>query len=248
LAIRFFVPVHLYGHAMNLKRVEALVQRYKLTLIEDCAQAIGAKSFGRTVGTLGRVCATSFYPTKNLGALGDAGALLTSDPELAKRARSLRDYGQSSKYVHAEIGLNSRLDELQAAMLKTVQLPSLPGQTERRRAIADRYVRELNNDLATPLPVPEGSQSVWHLFPLKCPQRDALKSHLARAGVASGVHYPSIVPDQPGMASVPYVVATPLEKARTLAREELSIPLHPWLSDDDVGAVIQAVNSFKGGV
>ncbi len=243
---KFVVPVHLFGHAMNLASLSDFAGRHQLTVIEDCAQAIGAKSNGQPVGTASRVCATSFYPTKNLGALGDGGALLTSDETIAKHARSLRDYGQSEKYLHVEMGLNSRLDELQAALLRSVQLPMLGAQTERRLAIADRYLRELNADIVRCLPVPGSSQSVWHLFPVTTPSRDALKAHLKKADIHAAVHYPTLIPDQPAMKQVVHEVSGKLTNANRLATNELSLPIHPWLSDDDVSRVIAAVNSFEG--
>lgn len=246
---RFLVPVHLYGHAMPLEPLEAFAKRHGLTLIEDCAQAIGASSGGRPVGSASRVAATSFYPTKNLGAFGDGGAVVTDDPQLATTARALRDYGQTDKYVHDELGLNSRLDELQAALLRSVQLPLLTAQTERRRQIAARYLAELSNPRVRPLPVPEGSRSVWHLFPVAVEgDREQFRAHLKEAQVATGLHYPILIPHQKAMRAVPGgpVGPTSWPRAEWLATHEVSLPLHPFLSDDDVDRVIQAVKSFRG--
>lgn len=242
---RYLVPVHLFGHALNLAELQALSERLGLTVIEDCAQAIGARSWGRAVGTVGRVCATSFYPTKNLGALGDGGALLTSDTTIRDRARSLRDYGQSDKYVHDEVGLNSRLDELQAALLRSVQLPQLAGQTTRRRELANRYREGLDPRIVELPAVPVGSESVWHLFPVLVEERDALRSHLQRASIASGLHYPRLISDQAAMRGRPHEVAGRLNNAGRFATHELSLPLHPFMTDEDLCRVVAAVNSLK---
>lgn len=243
---RFIVPVHLYGHALDLQALDRFCRQHALVLVEDCAQAIGAKSRGRPVGSLGRACATSFYPTKNLGAFGDGGALLTDDETVAARARCLRDYGQSEKYVHTEIGLNSRLDELQAALLRSVQLPALAQQTFRRTEIAKRYREQIRNPALTLVPVPSGSESVWHLFPLLVQgERAAFASHLGSRGVGSAVHYPRLIPAQPALNSVPFVAPLPMPQAQAFADQELSIPMHAFLTDAEVSAVISACNDWK---
>lgn len=243
--IRFFLPVHLYGHALDLNRLQHLRDKHELTIIEDCAQAIGASWEGIACGSVGTAGAVSFYPTKNLGALGDGGALLTSDPELAERARALRDYGQTDKYVHAELGLNSRLDEVHAAILADALIPRLASYTARRRAIAERYRSSLANQrIVTPAP-PEASASVWHLFPIIVEDgRDALQAHLSALGIDAGVHYPTCIPDQPAMTGISSAASLGIENARRIARSELSIPIHPHLSDDDVDRVIHACNTW----
>lgn len=241
---RFIVPVHLFGHAMSVDALETFAKRHQLTVIEDCAQAIGAKSGSRPVGAASRVCATSFYPTKNLGAFGDAGALLTSETSIRDQARRLRDYGQSDKYVHDEVGMNSRLDELHAAMLRSVQLPALQAQTERRAQIAHRYLGAIKNAAVTMPPVPFQSVSVWHLFPLLVNEREAFRAHLKEHGVLTGLHYPKLIPDQVAMKSTEFHVVGHLTRAQHFAVAEVSIPLHPFMSDDDVTRVIDAVNSF----
>ncbi len=244
---RFIVPVHLYGHAMNLDALEAFAKRHGLIVIEDCAQAIGARSGERPVGASSPACATSFYPTKNLGAFGDGGALLTNDATLAQRARSLRDYGQSEKYVHTEIGLNSRLDELQAALLRSVQLPALAAQTARRQAIARRYLDGIHHPHLSPVRPEPKSQSVWHLFAVlvKGP-RAGFQAHLRAKGVGSGVHYPKLISDQPALREVTwYGPKNGLPRATEFANCELSLPLHPFLTDDEVRTVIDACNSWE---
>lgn len=243
--IRFVVPVHLFGHAIDLRDLAELGVQAQAKVIEDCAQAIGAKSHGRAVGTASNVCATSFYPTKNLGALGDAGALLTNSDSVRDQARRLRDYGQSSKYMHDDLGMNSRLDELQAAFLRSVQLPLLNAQTARRQEIARRYLAELQNPhVVIPSP-PPNSDSVWHLFPVLVDHRESFREHLNKNNVATGIHYPRLIPDQNAMRGTAFEVVGSLDNATQYANQEVSIPLHPYLTDEDVNRVIASINNFK---
>lgn len=238
-SIRFFVPVHLYGNPLDLEKLARLKRDFDLVIVEDCAQAIGARHGGRNAGTVGQAAATSFYPTKNLGALGDGGALLTNDPRVASRARAVRNYGQSDLYLHDESGLNSRLDELHAAVLSDALLPNLQRWTETRRQIAARYLRELS-PIRTIEPAPS-AEPVWHLFPffVDAAERDNTRERLLGCGIASGVHYPRLIPDQPAMQlSVSYEVAIEPSNARRLAASELSLPIHPFLREDEVQAVI----------
>jgi dTDP-4-amino-4,6-dideoxygalactose transaminase len=243
---RFMVPVHLFGHAMDLEALERFCRRHDLILVEDCAQAIGAKSRGRPVGSAGVLSATSFYPTKNLGAFGDGGAVLTRDAALARQVACLRDYGQTDKYVHDVVGLNSRLDELQAALLRSVQLPLLAEQTARRAAIAHALLGGISHPRVS-LPVaPAGSASVWHLFPVLVEgDREAFRAHLRSRGVATGLHYPKLIPHQQAMG--PAVDATPgrWPMAERFACDEVSLPMHPFLGDDEVKRVIDACNSWR---
>lgn len=246
-SIRFMVPVHLYGHALSLQDLERLRNRFELKIVEDCAQAIGAKSHGKPVGSVGQMAATSFYPTKNLGALGDGGAVVTNDPALATLARRMRDYGQSEKYLHSEFGLNSRLDELQAAILDAAMLPKLKQWTDKRREVAQRYQEGIKHPLVT-LPVaPADSESVWHLFPLLISEkREQLQQWLARSGVYSGIHYPTLITDQPALlAQGPTAIHGDLRQARKFVEQELSIPIHPYLLDDEIDRVITAINCWK---
>lgn len=245
-SLRFFVPVHLYGHCLDLQRLQALRERFNLRIVEDGAQAIGARSRGLAMGSVGQVATTSFYPTKNLGALGDGGALWTTDSALDKHARSLRDYGQSTKYVHDQIGLNSRLDELHAAILRDAFLPKLAQWTARRVAIAGRYRNGIANRDVQVVPLPLGSESVWHLFPVMVPAaaRDQFKAHLAAAGVASAVHYPLLISAQKALESLPCQTLGILARAEAFAEREVSLPIHPYLDDGEVERVIAAVNSW----
>ena len=242
-AIRAMVPVHLYGHALNLKALAELRDRFELTMVEDCAQAIGAVHSGRQVGSVGQAAALSFYPTKNLGALGDGGAVTTDDAGLAARSRSLRDYGQSQRYLHDELGLNSRLDELHAAILGHAFLPKLEAWTTRRREVAQAYLAGIRHpEVSLPsLPFPEAS--VWHLFPVCVPahRRASFMEHVRAAGVLTAIHYPRLIPDQPALRGQLFEVRSPLPRATALAAGEVSLPIHPFLTDDEVSRVVAAV-------
>ena len=244
-SIRFLLPVHLYGNPLDLEKLAALKNDLELLVVEDCAQAIGAKFDGRSVGTVGQATATSFYPTKNLGTPGDGGALLTNDDRIATRARMLRNYGQSSLYAHDERGLNSRLDELQAAILFDALLPNLPAWTQKRRAIAARYRAEICNPALRILMIPEAAEPVWHIFPAFTDQRDRLREHLREAEVESGVHYPRLISDQAAVAAsgTCEIAAEPVN-ARRLAASQLSLPVHPFLRNDELERVILACNEF----
>ncbi len=246
--LRFAVPVHLFGHALDRVALAALRDRFELHVLEDCAQAIGAHSHGAPVGGVGRVAAFSFYPTKNLGALGDAGALTTDDDPVAESARALRDYGQSAKYVHDSLGLNSRLDELQAAILRSALLPRLPEWTARRSEIADRYRSGLEHPEVCVVPTPASSTSVWHLFPVRVPGelRDDFTAYLRTAGIPTAVHYPGLIPDQHAMAAVEGVVVHgELATARAFAAEEVSLPIHPFLDEGEIDHVLETVAGWR---
>lgn len=247
-SIRFFVPVHLYGIPLDLIRLQELKDEFDLAIVEDCAQSIGAAYADLPVGTVGQVTATSFYPTKNLGAFGDGGALLTDDNDLAIRAASLRNYGQSSLYVHDLAGLNSRLDELHAAVLRDALLPKLHRWTEARRGIAREYLSRIQNPaIARPTP-PEGAKPVWHLFPvfIAADWRDAFRAFLREAGIATGIHYPRVIPMQEALlrsfnATTPAVVP----KAERITATEVSLPIHPFLSSAEVNHVIDTCNEWR---
>ena len=246
--IRFLVPVHLYGNALDLVKLARLKERFELTVVEDCAQSILASYEGAMTGTVGQCAATSFYPTKNLGAMGDGGAVLTNDAGLAGRVRALRDYGQSAKYRHDSVGYNSRLDELQAALLHRAYLGRLAGWTERRGQIAARYLAGIAHPEIRLIGAPAGSHSCFHLFPVAVePQRKpGFLEHLKRNGIGSGEHYPVAIPDQKAMAQIPHEVADDCANARRIAAGEVSLPMHPYLRDDEVARVIAACNRWGG--
>ena len=246
--IRWLLPVHLYGHTLNLQALETLRDDFEIKIVEDCAQSIGACSRGRVTGSVGQAAATSFYPTKNLGALGDAGAVLTPSEGVAESARVLRHYGQSATYVHDLAGLNSRLDELQAAILARVFLPRLPEWNESRRAVADRYRRSIDNPSLLIPPVPPGSESAWHLFPVLVngADRESFKDHMGDRGVQTGVHYPRLVTEQKALESFGSCrVEGHLDWAVRYASEEVSLPIHPFLRTEEVDSVIDACNAWR---
>lgn len=242
--IRFLLPVHLFGQSLDLDRLASLGDRFGVAIVEDCAQSIGAEWRGRATGTVGRLAATSFYPTKNLGAMGDGGALLTTDPELAARARRLRDYGQSAKYRHDEIGWNSRLDELQAAILAEAVLPRLRQWTLRRQEIAAAYAAGIRHPAVQLIRPGTGGTSCEHLFPVAVRQREPFEAFLKSRGIATGRHYPILIPDQAAMAAVRFERKGELPNARALAEQEVSLPIHPQLTDEEIERVIAAVNEW----
>ena len=235
------VPVHLYGQAADMAAIGARASRHGLTIVEDCCQAHLATARGAPVGTLGAAGAFSFYPTKNLGALGDGGAVVTNDPALAERVRQLRNGGQTHRYVHTLPGVNSRLDEIQAAVLRA-RLPRLAALTEARRALAAEY----RSHLPAAAPVRERDRGhVYHLFPIRSARRDALQSALAAAGVETLIHYPSPLSRQPAFAHLG--VRDRCVAADDAAGSLLSLPLHPRLRADDVRRVAAVVQAFEEG-
>jgi dTDP-3-amino-3,4,6-trideoxy-alpha-D-glucose transaminase len=240
---RVLMPVHLYGHPVDLDPLLALAGRHGLAVLDDAAQAHGALQRGRPVGGLSHLTAWSFYPGKNLGALGDAGAVTTSDPELARRVRSLRNYGSTEKYVHDEVGWNSRLDELQAALL-AVKLRRLDEHNARRATVAQRYAGALA-DTGLVLPATAAwATPVWHLYVVRSVHRDALRAHLGACGVETGVHYPVPPHRQPAFAGTPLADAA-LPAADRLAREVLSLPIGPHLREEEQDHVIESIRSFQ---
>lgn len=246
-SIRFLVPVHLYGFALPMQELARLKTDFELRVVEDCAQSIGASHGGIGVGTVGQVAATSFYPTKNLGALGDGGALLTNDAALADAATTLRNYGQAGHYVHSKLGLNSRLDEIHAAVLRSALLPNLQRWTEARRRTAQKYLSRIQNPSIQLLAPDSTMAPVWHLFPILAADgaRDELRSYLEARGIMTGVHYPHIIPDQAALTKGSWQNAVEPVNARRFARCELSLPVHPFLTELEVDAVIAACNDWK---
>jgi dTDP-3-amino-3,4,6-trideoxy-alpha-D-glucose transaminase len=239
-AIRALLPVHLYGHPLDPQRLADLAARFDVALIEDCAQSAGAERDGHPTGKAGALAATSLYPTKNLGAYGDGGVVLTDDEDLAAKARVLRNYGQEGHYHHVEAGLNSRLDELQAAVLRSALLPRLDRWLERRATVAARYLDALADTALRPVRA-AGGASANHLFPVEVVDGDPeeIRGRLAVAGVGIGRHYPVLCCEQPACSGAGVAVGE-LATARRLARREISLPLHPYLSDEAVAHVIAA--------
>jgi dTDP-3-amino-3,4,6-trideoxy-alpha-D-glucose transaminase len=246
--VRFFVPVHLFGRSLDLGKLADLKSDFSLKIVEDCAQSVLARFGGRLTGSVGQIATTSFYPTKNLGAFGDAGAVFTDDQDLQRRCVSLRNYGQSSRYVHDELGLNSRLDELHAAILVQALIPRLGHWTERRCEIAKRYLTEIKNPHLRIIPVPRESNPVWHLFPvlITADRRTAFRDQLESDGVQSAIHYPRLISDQEALVNggQRFEVYRQLANARRLTLEEVSLPIHPQLSDTDVDRVIASASNW----
>jgi dTDP-3-amino-3,4,6-trideoxy-alpha-D-glucose transaminase len=241
---RAIMPVHLYGHPADLDAIAAVAARYRLTVIEDAAQAHGARYHGRPVGSGPAAAAFSFYPGKNLGALGDGGAVVTGDADLADRVRLLRNYGSRVKYQHEIAGTNSRLDELQAAILRA-KLAHLSAWNARRAAVADRYLTELA-DLADALVLPEVAPWAvpsWHLFVVRSRRREELQRELADAGIQTLIHYPVPAHLSPAYAHLD-LPAGSLPISEALAGEVLSLPIGPHLSDTAVSAVVSAVREI----
>lgn len=236
---KVILPVHLYGQPADLDPILSIARRHGLRVLEDAAQAHGARYKGQRIGAHGDAVAWSFYPGKNLGALGDAGAVTTNDPELADRLRVLRNYGSRVKYVNEVQGWNSRLDPLQAAILR-VKLAHLDEWNARRAEIAALYLRELA-DCGVVLPqVPDWAQPVWHLFVVRHPRRDDFQQRLAQAGVQTLIHYPIPPHRQQAYAGLGLAEGA-LPIAERLANEVLSLPIGPHLSDADALAIVEVV-------
>jgi dTDP-4-amino-4,6-dideoxygalactose transaminase len=242
---RILMPVHLYGQVADVVRLRALADTHGLDLVEDACQAHGAERDGIAAGASGRASAFSFYPGKNLGAFGDAGALVTDDPEIDARVRALREHGQRAKYAHALEGWTARLDTIQALVLIR-KLARLDDWNADRRRVAARYAEELEgiDDLALP-PVPAASRPVWHLYVIRSPRRDALAAHLAERRIATGRHYPDAVHMTEAYAGLGYGQGA-FPVAERLAAEGLSLPIFPGMSDAQIDAVVTSVRGFFG--
>lgn len=237
---RAILPVHLYGQLADMPALMDIAKQNNLLVLEDSAQSHGASIDGRKAGNWGDAGAFSFYPGKNLGALGDAGAVTTNDDELANTLRALRNYGSHKKYENLFQGVNSRLDEIQAAMLN-VKLPYLDNETEHRRKVANAYLEGINNNNIV-LPNLARESHVWHVFVIRCKQRDELQRYLAEQGIQTLIHYP--IPPHKQQAykdwnNQSYPVSEQIHK------EVLSLPMGPTLSMQDVDKIISAVNKFK---
>ncbi len=237
------VPVHLYGSPCRIGEIVSIAAKHGIPVVEDAAQAHGATVDGRSVTTFGRAGCFSFYPSKNLGAYGDAGAIVTDDEVIAARSRMLRDYGQRSRYDHVLEGVNSRLDELQAAVL-LAKLPFLAVWNERRRKIAAYYDEALDGELLQPLARPAGS--VCHLYVVRSPLREELRSYLAQAGVTTQVHYPRPVHLQPAFSFLGLKEGS-FPVAENMARSVLSLPVFPQLSDAEVEHIASCLREFVRG-
>ena len=245
---RVLLPVHLYGQTAPLDELKVLADAEGLLILEDAAQAHGARCGSALAGSLGTAAAFSFYPGKNLGALGDGGAVTTNNPQLAQLIRTLANYGAEQKYLHTEVGLNSRLDEIQAAVL-TLKLQRLDADNQRRKAVAAQYAKLICNPKVK-LPFGgEISRSIFHIYPLRCERREDLRKFLSECGVQTQIHYPFTLAEQPALRSrLGLSEEKEPEKsfpgATLWAREELSLPIHPLLTEKEIHQVADAVNAF----
>ncbi|MBQ8165690.1 MAG: DegT/DnrJ/EryC1/StrS family aminotransferase [Lachnospiraceae bacterium] len=235
------MAVHLYGRLADMVAVNEIAKKHNLIVIEDAAQAHGATRDGKKAGSYGHAAGFSFYPGKNLGALGDAGALVTDDEIVYRKVKALRNYGSEEKYHHAYKGINSRLDEMQAAILR-VKLKYLDRWTEERQRIADFYLNNIKNDRIK-LPTTSSKDNVWHIFPVFCSERDELQKYLTSSGIMTQIHYPIPVHLQEAYADLGYKEGD-FPVAERLAKSELSLPLWVGMTDDDLSKIIDVINRF----
>ena len=243
--LKAVIAVHLYGLPCDMGSIREICHRYGLYLIEDCAQAHGAALNGQRVGSLGDAACFSFYPTKNLGAFGDGGAVLTSNPEVAKRCRALREYGWQRRYESDLAGMNSRLDEIHAAML-AVRLKHLDREIEIRRAVARRYNSGLEHLVNTPR-CGRHMEHAYHLYVIRTNERDGLNEYLRGRGINSAIHYPFAVHQQPAYLSRLHLGIGGMAVTETVVQEILSLPIHPFMSSSDVDVVISAIADWSAG-
>lgn len=241
---RAVIPVHLYGAAADMARLTAWADAHGLKVLEDAAQAHGAVSGGRHVGAWGTMAAFSFYPGKNLGALGDGGAIATDDGELAHVARVLANYGAERKYVHTLMGMNSRLDEIQAAVLR-VKLRRLDSDNACRRHVAALYARLITNPAVAKPYAGRTDGSVFHIYPLRSSRRDALQAHLLESSVETLIHYPLTISEQPAFDYLRSIRPASTPHASEWAKTELSLPMHPLMKEKEVRTVCEAINRFE---
>ncbi|BCN32527.1 DegT/DnrJ/EryC1/StrS family aminotransferase [Anaeromicropila herbilytica] len=236
------IAVHLYGRVCDMNAIQKIADKYKIKVIEDAAQAHGAEYYGKMVGNLGDAAAFSFYPGKNLGALGDAGAIVTDDEQLALKLKALRNYGSLEKYNHIYKGVNSRLDELQAAFLN-VKLKCLNKWNQERVSIAKRYETEIHNSKIRIIKTNEQKINVYHIFPIFCKEREELKRYLEGKGIDTLIHYPIPIHLQRAYVDMGKKIGDyPI--AETIAQTELSIPLYPGMKEEEISYIINSVNEF----
>jgi dTDP-4-amino-4,6-dideoxygalactose transaminase len=242
--IKAIIPVHLYGHPAAMRAIEVIADDRGLLVIEDCAQAHGASIAGRMTGTWGLMAAYSFYPTKNLGALGDAGALVTDSAEMVEKTRLVREYGWKKRYISDLPGLNSRLDPIQAAVLR-VKLNYLEAENQQRRHLAETYHRFLEGCDAIVLPVEaEGCRHVYHQYVVRTERRDDLQEFLQKRGVGTLIHYPVPVHRQPAYEERFFSIG--LEETERLCGEILSLPITPDLSESQIQEVASVIRAWSG--
>jgi len=233
------IPVHIYGHPADMDPIMAIANKYNLIVIEDCAQAHGAEYKGKKVGSMGHLSCFSFYPTKNLGAIGDGGMVVTNSPSLNTRCKLLREYGWEERYISKIRGWNTRLDELQAAILR-IKLKHLDHDNNLRKQIAGVYNNTITSKLITIPPGKGNADPVYHLYVIRLKERDELLSFLTENGISALIHYPVPVHLQPA-----YVSKYSLEVTERIAGEILSLPIYPELGMNEVSKIVETINSFK---
>ncbi len=237
------IPVHIYGQPAPVEEICSIARKHRLKVIEDCAQAHGAEIDGKKVGTFGDAGAFSFYPTKNLGAIGDGGAIVTNSSDIAENARNIRQYGWEKRYISSVPGINSRLDEIQAAILR-VKLPYLLKDNERRRTIAGYYKKFINNDkISLPSDIP-GTVHSMHLFVIECDNRDELQKYLMKENIGTAIHYPMAIHQQPAYAGR-IRGSNKLSNTETLYRKILTLPIYPELSEEQIVRVCNVLNGLR---
>ena len=239
---RVIMPVHLYGQACDMEPIMEIACKHGLKVVEDCAQAHGATYKGRKIGTFGDAAGFSFYPGKNLGALGDGGAVVTDNEELAERIRALGNYGSDYKYHHIYKGNNSRLDEMQAAFL-AAKLPHLDRMNEARRRIAELYTKGIQNSKVVKPYVAPDCVPVWHIYAIRCAERNELERYLSKKGIGTNKHYPIPIHLQECCRDL-QIPEGFLPVAEEISRTELSLPMYYGMTDEEVQYVIDAVNAF----
>ena len=243
LKLKAIVPVHLYGCPADMTAIMSIAQRHGLLVVEDCAQAHGAAFLKQKVGSFGQASAFSFYPTKNLGALGDGGMLVCKDRDATERAAILREYGWQERQICRDLGINSRLDELQAAVLR-VKLPLLDQSNITRRKLAATYNQQLNSECFG-LPVePENAFHVYHQYVVRTKGRDELRSYLDQCRIGSGIHFPIPVHKQVPFQACQPEVLPPLEQTERIVREIVSLPIYPQLGPENLERICRAMNHW----
>lgn len=234
--------VHLYGQASNMGPIMEIAKKHNLRVVEDCAQSHNSKFDGKTTGTFGDIGCFSFYPSKNLGAFGDAGAIVTDDPKIAEDVRVYRNYGSEKRYYNRVVGTNSRLDEIQAGMLR-VRLSHMEELETEKRAICERYLNEIKNDKIELPKIREGATHIWHQFVVRCKQRDELIQYLDEHNIGTIIHYP-IPPHMSEAYQYLGVKEGELPITEACAKEVLSIPLYNGMTTEEVDYVIEVINKF----
>lgn len=234
------IPVHLYGQAADMDDIMSFANEHGLYVIEDCAQAHGAKYNGKMVGTFGHAGCFSFYPGKNLGALGDGGAVISNDCDISDKIRAISNYGSREKYNHIYMGTNSRLDEIQSGFLR-IKLKHLDEYNADRCRIANRYLNEINNPKIKLPKIGDNRTHIWHVFAVMCDDRDKLSAYLAEKGIGTVIHYPISIADQKAYEDLEL---PRLPIAQKIAASELSLPMYVGMSDDEIDYVVNALNKF----